>query len=142
MKDIEVMLRGFAMLIDGPQYAPSLVRFLNQFSRRCETHTDEQNVLLGCIFNTFISACDNLPIGAFINARNKRFNIALFEATFAAVCQKAFNERRELTDKIDPAEVAALAIDSQFLKASLEGTTRTANVELRLARAKAIITAL
>ena len=29
MKDIEVLLRGFAMLIEGRKYAPSLVRFLN-----------------------------------------------------------------------------------------------------------------
>lgn len=142
MKDIEVMLRGFAMLIDGQNYAPSLVRFLNQFSRRCESHTKEQNALLERIFTTFISACENLPDDSFINARNKRFNLALFEATFAAVCHDAFAERRELTGKIDPAEVAELSIDPQFVNASLEGTTRTANVELRLTRAEAMLTAL
>jgi hypothetical protein len=142
MKDIEVLLRGFAMLINGQNYAPSLVRFLNQFSKRCETQTIEQNALLERIFQTFISACENLPNGAFINVRNKRFNMALFEAVFAAVCQKAFDERRELSGKIDPSEVAALAVDPQFLNASLEGTTRTANVALRLTRAKTILATL
>ena len=38
MKDIEVLLRGLAMLITGDSYSPSLVRFLNQFSKKCENH--------------------------------------------------------------------------------------------------------
>lgn len=139
MKDIEVMLRGFAMLIDGSKYAPSLVRFLNQFSRRCESHSQDQNRLLELLFNSFLSSCADLPDHAFINIRNKRFNLALFEATFAAACKRAFSERRELNGHIDPQEVAALAADPQFLSASLEGTTRTTNVEIRLARANAII---
>ena len=33
MKDIEIILRGIAMLINSDKYAPSMVRFLNQFSR-------------------------------------------------------------------------------------------------------------
>lgn len=142
MKDIEVMLRGFAMLIDGKNYAPSLVRFLNQFSRRCESHTPNQNDLLERIFTTFLVACDDLPEDVFINTRNNRFNLALFEAAFAAVCKNAFAERRALNGKVDPAQVATLSLDPQFVNASLEGTTRTANVELRLQRAEAILTAL
>jgi len=35
MKDVEILLRGFAMLIDAENYSPSMVRFLNQFSRKC-----------------------------------------------------------------------------------------------------------
>ncbi|MEO8722761.1 MAG: DUF262 domain-containing protein [Sphingobium sp.] len=142
MKDIEVMLRGFAMLIEGQNYAPSLVRFLNQFSRRCETHTPEQNTLLESIFMTFLTACEDLPTDIFINTRNNRFNLALFEATFAAVCKTAFAERREVNGKIDPAQIATLSLDPTFLSASQEGTTRTANVELRLKQAEVILTAL
>ena len=32
MKDVEVLLRGFALLIDGARYSPSMVKFLNTFS--------------------------------------------------------------------------------------------------------------
>ena len=38
LKDIEVLLRGFAMLVDEPTYAPSMLRFLNRFSKKCKTH--------------------------------------------------------------------------------------------------------
>lgn len=41
MKDVEILLRGFAMLIDVENYAPSMVKFLNQFSRKCRAHSTE-----------------------------------------------------------------------------------------------------
>lgn len=43
MKDVEIFLRGFALLIDADNYAPSMVKFLNQFSRKAKAHTGEQN---------------------------------------------------------------------------------------------------
>lgn len=142
MKDIEVMLRGLAMLIDGHNYAPSLVRFLNQFSRKCENHTNDQNELLENILLSFLDAATNLQDEIFINPRNKRFNLALFEAVFAATCDKAFEERRPLRGKISSNEVNALAADKEFQTAALEGTTRTTNVETRLKRARTLLTAL
>lgn len=36
MKDIEVLLRSYAMLIDNATYAPPLARFLNNFSRKAQ----------------------------------------------------------------------------------------------------------
>lgn len=141
-KDIEILLRGFAMLISGPEYAPSMVRFLNRFSRLCEGHSDEQNEYLEELFLSFIDACEKLPDDAFINPKNNRFNIALFEAVFTATCRKAFDGRRLVKGVIDSKQVDRLEDDLQFNKASLEGTTRTTNVELRLKRAKALVDAL
>lgn len=142
MKDIEVLLRGFAMLIEGDKYAPSLVRFLNQFSRKSETNTDEQNSYLESLFMSFLDASEGLPKNAFINPRNNRFNMALFEAAFAAVCGKAFAERRQLSGKIEKDQVIALSEDKEFLDAAIEGTTRTVNVGARLTRARALLRAL
>ncbi|MFN3506282.1 MAG: DUF262 domain-containing protein [Allorhizobium sp.] len=142
MKDIEVMLRGLAMLIDGKNYAPSLVRFLNKFSRKCESHTKDQNSVLESILVSFMDASVNLPKDAFINQKVGRFNLALFEAVFAAVCRVALAERRPLRGKIKADEVAKLAADDAFGKASIEGTTRTANVEIRLGRAEKLVAAL
>lgn len=142
MKDIEVLLRGFAMLIEGRRYTPSLVRFLNQFSRKCESHTKDQNAYLEKLFLSFLETCVDLPEDVFINARNNRFNLALFEAVFAATCREALAERRELDGIIDEDEVAELGTDPTFLNAAIEGTTRTSNVELRLDRADTLLTAL
>lgn len=142
MKDIEILLRGFAMLISGDSYAPSMVRFLNQFSKMCEGHKSEQNTYLQELFLSFISACDEISQDAFVNPKNNRFNIALFEAVFMATCEHAFKNRRLLKGEIDADEIVALERDKQFGAASIEGTTRTANVETRLRRAKALVTAL
>ena len=46
MKDIEILLRGFAMLVDREKYAPSMVRFMNQFSFKCKSHGTEKNEYL------------------------------------------------------------------------------------------------
>src|SRR5450755_3393145 len=125
MKDIEILLRGFAMLIDGANYAPSMVKFLNQFSRKCKGHDDAQNEYLRNLFVSFLHACADLPDDAFLNKRNKRFNIALYEAVFTATNLNAFKERREIRGDVNPEQVATLELDPEFTKASLEGTTRT-----------------
>ena len=142
MKDIEILLRGFAMLVDSDEYAPSMVRFLNRFSRRSERNTEEQNSYISTLFTSFITAAQHLPDNAFLNRRNGRFNIALFEAVFTATCKKAFKERRSLRGSIDSAEIEELATDDEFTQASLEGTTGTANVDTRLERAAEMMSAL
>jgi len=142
MKDIEILLRGFAMLINGNDYAPSMVRCLNQFSKACEAHSDRQNDYLQALFESFLSACAKLPADAFVNPKNNRFNIALFEAVFTAVCGQAFQGRRKLKGVLVADEVAKLEKDPHFVNASLEGTTRTTNVSVRLKRARAIVSSL
>jgi uncharacterized protein with ParB-like and HNH nuclease domain len=139
MKDVEVLLRGFAMLIDGEKYAPSMVRFLNEFSRKCRNLGTERIEYLSNLFNSFLEACEDLPVDAFLNKRNSRFNVALYEAAFAAVCGPAFVEQGLVPrDAISNDRLNALAADNEFVAAMTEGTTQTRNVTKRLERAKAI----
>ena len=46
------------------------------------------------LFLSFLEACSELPDDTFQDPHDKRFNITLYEAAFAAVCRKAFAERR------------------------------------------------
>ena len=57
MKDIEILLRGFAMLVDGANYKPSMVRFLNRFSTKCRKQDAEENAYLEILFMSFLGAC-------------------------------------------------------------------------------------
>ena len=57
MKDIEILLRGFAMLVDSDNYAPSMVRFLNLFSKNCMNSSAERNEYLERLFGSFLHAC-------------------------------------------------------------------------------------
>lgn len=142
MKDVEILLRSFAMLVDGQNYKPSLTKFLNQFSRKCHSHSDDQNEYLETLFASFLDACKALPDDTFINKGNRRFNIALLEAVFTSACRRVFASRLPLAGTLDAAKIVALENDPEFITASLEGTTATANVKKRLERADAVVGAL
>ena len=142
MKDIEILLRGFAMLIDGENYAPSIIKFLNQFSKNCERYSAGQNEYFENLFASFLNACADLPDNAFMNKKNYRFNIALYEAVFSAVNQKAFSDNRCINGALDTEKIHTLEIDPEFSGAALAGTTQTANVKKRLSRALEIVGAL
>lgn len=142
MKDVEILLRAFAMLISGEKYAPSLVRFLNSFSRSSKLNTREKNEYLVGLFSSFLDAASKLPSKAFINPRNDRFNVVLFESVFSTVCADAFKEGRTVRGTINPEAVENLANNGDFIAASIEGTTRTDNVKTRRRLAKEILEAL
>lgn len=139
MKDVELLLRGFALLIDRDIYAPSMVKFLNQFSRKARGHSAEQNKYLTDLMKSFLDACTNLPGNAFLNRKNSRFNVALYEATFVAACKTPFAENRMLNAKINPDRLVELESDKEFLDAMIEGTTQSKNVKTRLDRAIGIL---
>jgi uncharacterized protein with ParB-like and HNH nuclease domain len=139
MKDLEILLRGFAMLIDAKDYAPSMIKFLNQFSRKSRSHTEDQNGYIEKLFLSFLDACENLPEDAFLNKKNRKFNIALYESVFAAVCKQPFKQRKLVAGKIDPEKVSKLESDPEFLEASQKATTQTANVKTRLRRGREIL---
>ena len=141
MKDVEIILRGFAMLIDGREYAPSMVKFLNKFSRKARTFTKDAILYFEQLISSFIEACSELPEDAFLN-KNGRFNVALYEAAFAATCADAFGARRLLQGEVSSSQLSQLELDGDFQAATLEGTTQTRNVNKRLDRAAALLSAL
>lgn len=139
MKDIEVLLRGFAMLSDGNVYAPSMVKFLNQYSKKCQENDQAMNEYLEQLFGSFLDASASLPDDTFINKGNNRFNIALYEAVFAAACRVPFNGKDLLYEELDEGRIETLKTDDSFLAATQRGTTQKSNVEARLDRAEAIL---
>ena len=141
-RDIEFLLRGFATLVDGDQYAPSLAKFLNQFSKKCKNQSPDQNEYCRKLFESFLEACSNLPDVAFKNKKSNRFNVALYESVFTAVCEKAFAERSVVSGKIDIECLQTLKEDEEFAEASRVSTTDTANVHKRLNRARKLVGSL
>ena len=142
LKDIEVLLRGFALLVDGSAYAPSMLRFLNRFSQKCRAHDSEQNAYLKALFRSFLGACRELPGDAFLNPHDRRFNIMLYEAVFTAACRQAFAERRQATGVLLADRMRELKKDGDFVAATTFNTTSTANVKTRLSRSREIVGAL
>jgi uncharacterized protein with ParB-like and HNH nuclease domain len=139
MKDVEILLRGFAMLLDLEKYTTPMAKFLNQFSKKCKAHSCNQNGYLERLFASFLDAVSELPDDTFISKAHSRFNIALFEAVFTAVCEPYFRAQATVTSAVDISAVRRLERDTEFVDASKEGTTAVQNVEQRLRRARKVL---
>ena len=139
MKDSEILIRGFAMLISGKDYRPSMTKFLNNFSRRMKTATEPQLQYMESLFQSFLEACAELPPKTFYGVQG-RFQISIFESVFSAVCEEPFQQQQCILKKVQPALVDALKQDRDFMKATLTSTADSGNVETRLRIAKEKLT--
>jgi len=139
MKDVEVLLRGFAMLIEGDTYRPSMTKFLNGYSRHSQGNVAELNSYLEQLFKSFLDACAGLPPDAFVSTRTRRFSIALYEAVFTAACEGPLHKKNLVAKPLETPALAALGADSEFIEASEKASADKANVNRRLARARLIL---
>ena len=142
LKDVELLLRMFAMLMDAEGYAPSMSKFLNQFSKERQNNSKEANQYLEGVFKHFLKAASDLPSDVFVNKSNNRISIALMETVFAAACREKYQVRGLPEGSLNSDEIGALETDSAFLKASQQATTQRANVHKRLDRGYALVSPL
>jgi hypothetical protein len=134
-KDVEILLRAFALLLDLPSYKPSMVKFLNQFAKKAKSYSRENIEYLERLFDAFGTGVASLQADIFINPRSRRLNVALFESVFYASCKSA--ARNGSTEIIQPtmSDIQAVASDEVWKQASTEATTDKSNVATRMARA-------
>jgi len=138
MKDIEILLRGFAMLVAGQDYRPSMLRFLNRFSRQYRAQTAEQVNYHKQLFESFLESCRNLPDNAFYGQR-PRFNISVFESVFRAICHNAFREHTLAMPQIEPEKLHELKRNQDFINSTVQNIASAANVRTRLELAEQIL---
>lgn len=137
-RDVEILLRSFAMLIDGDNYKPSMVKFLNRFSNNSKSLDKERINYLEKLFQSFLEAAGNLPNRIFFGNRG-RLATLFFEAVFAAVCKNPFNNREFVKGELNPNSIRQIFEDQEFVGASQTDTASTSNVKLRLKRASFIM---
>lgn len=142
LKDMELLLRMFAMLMDSEGYSPSMSKFLNQFSKERRDNSKEVNQYLEGVFKHFLKAASGLPSDVFVNKSNNRISIALMEAVFAAACREKYLAGGLPEGSLALEEIQALGDDSTFVDASLRATTQRANVHKRLNRGYALVSPL
>ena len=131
----------FAMLVNGESYNPSMKRFLNDFSRQADRlDTDKVNYFKE-LFNSFLACAAPLREDAFLSGRN-RFQIALFEAVFMAVCEKPYSDAALVEQDISEPLVDALRADENFIEASETAAASAANVKARREIARDIFSAV
>lgn len=138
MRDVEILLRGFAMLINGAEYRPSMFKFLNQFSKDAKAFEAVQLERLRQLLGSFLNSCSTLPHDAFHNAQG-RFSPMLYESVFVAACERPYEEGRLIDGHISERSLSALKEDGEFNSATQSRTSHSANVAIRLDRARALL---
>ena len=136
MKDLEIVLRGFAMFMEGQNYRPSMAAFLNRFSSQCRNISGERLTQLKDIFERFVESCSSLPPRAFYGKASGKFNILLFEAVFAAQARAIHDGNAK---PLEPSRLDSLKEDTDFVEATQKSTTDKANVLTRLQRAQELV---
>ena len=138
MKDVEILLRGFAMLVDGPIYKPSMTKFLNKFSFKAKKFPDANIQYLKDLFSAFLDKVAHSDSRIF-HSKTGRFNISVYESNFVASCNKAFLDKTLNVADIDLEKVSLLKQDEEFIDATQSDTASEKNVKIRIERAKEVL---
>jgi uncharacterized protein with ParB-like and HNH nuclease domain len=138
MKDVEILLRGFAMLLEGQNYAPSMTKFLNQFSKKSRNISDDNLAYFQQVFEYFCKLL--VPLGPSVfAAKSGKFSITIFESVFVGICQQAV-KNSNIEFSVPTAEkFAQLKTNEEFINATQDSTAGKTNVETRLRLAKEIM---
>ena len=138
MKDVEILLRGFAILINEESYRPSMVKFLNKFSQEAMSFDKTKLKQLDCLLGSFLHSCQDLPSDAFHSIQG-RFSPMIFESVFVAICEKSYVANPSVKDRINWESLRTLKDDPDFHAATQSQTTSLANVKTRLDRARQLL---
>lgn len=138
MKDFEILLRGFAMLIENKNYKPSMTKFLNKFSFEAKKYPKEDIEFLEKLFINFVTYCNTIDNKMFFT-KNNRFNISVFESIFVTACETGFINKTAKIKELNLENIKKLKEDQTFINATISDTAGVKNVRLRITTAKEIL---
>ena len=138
MKDIEIILRSFALLKDRGVYKPSMTKFLNKFSNSAKKFSEEDTKYFENLFEVFSDKYSNIEKGIFYTGNN-RFSVTIFESIFYYSCIDAFNSRNFEVKIADINKLKILRVNEDYNKAILDNTASTKSINTRLDKAIEIL---
>lgn len=137
LRDVELLLRAFAMLVYSDEYKPSMTRFLNRFSNYAKRALSDADIqFLKGLFERFLIALDDVPPDAFRAAG--RFSIAVFESAFVGRCANLWRGRGD-SEIQAISEQQVIALSAEVRQLLQEGTTKPEYVQERLATARRLM---
>lgn len=137
-KDIEILIRAFAMLFEHENYRATMTKFLNKFSKTSGAFGKDILEYLRDLFLSFLASCATLSPKDFLSS-NGKFNISLFESVFVAACLPFFREKGLIVGSINSESFNILKRDIEFMEASQSSVGSKANVTKRMNRAISLI---
>jgi len=137
-KDVEILLRAFAMLLEYKSYHSPMGKFLNTFSKKTSNFKSETLIYLSSLFLSFIDSCKNLDDNIFCT-KNGQFAISLFESVFVAACHSYLDEKKILDRNISQESICALKENKEFIDSNQGSVASKTNLTTRIDKAIEII---
>jgi len=135
MKDIEILLRSFATLVDSESYKSSLRSFINSFSRKAKSMNKDELFLLESLFLNFLGNIDDDKI---FRSQRGKFNVSLYEAAFFGATRRSYSSRKpDVNFSIE--DIRTLEDDRTFRDAASAAAGSKENYSRRLGRALEIV---
>lgn len=137
-KDVEIILRGFALLVHYNTYKSPMNKFLNGFSRESKHFTKETITYFSDLFLAFLNDCKDLDATAFLTKSGK-FSISVFDSIFVAMCEQAFKSKNLEIAHITNGKINTIKNDIEFIKSTQESVASVSSVTKRISVAKEIL---
>lgn len=134
-KDVEIILRSFALLVDGNSYSGSMNNFINRFARKAMDFSQQEIEYCSNLFNSFLNACLDIPREYFTTKKGE-FNAALFDCIFDVIAENYYKNKSLISCKIQSDKIAALRADKEFEEAITHSTSHTKMVKKRIQKAR------
>ncbi|WP_270441887.1 DUF262 domain-containing protein [Acidaminococcus provencensis] len=129
-RDVEMILRSFALAYDGDSYTGSMLLFLNRFSKKAQDFSEDEIERCEDTFSKIISICSKIDRSVFLT-RTRSFNVAFFEAVFVTIA-KEIKANKLHNIKVTQEAFDGLKQDEDFVKAITHSTSHADSVRKRL----------
>lgn len=133
-RDVEVLLRSYALLYDEALYSGSMIRFLNRFSKEAQAFDEEKIEQSKNIFFDFMRVCEDIDKKDFLT-KTGSFNVSLFDAVFVTIAERILSDGVE-NATITQAAFNELKNDEDFKTAITHSTSHVESVKTRLRLAR------
>ena len=127
-RDVEIILRAFALLYKASQYKGSMIQFLNKFSKDAQAFQEDEISKCQELFNQFLAVIENVDRTNFLT-KNGSFNVSLFDSVFVAICNKI---KDGSIPKVTNRGFNELRNDPDFTEAITHSTSHVDSVKTRL----------
>ena len=133
-RDVEVLLRSFALLYDESAYTGLMLQFLNRFSKMAQKFSAEETEKCQSVFLQFLDVCNVIDKKEFLT-KTGSFNVSLFDSVFVAVSERILSKGIEDAN-ITQEAFDALKKDERFKIAITHSTSHVESVKTRLSLAR------
>ena len=134
-RDVEIILRSFALLCDGENYSGSMNGFINRFAKKAMNYSTSEIEYFENLFTSFLESCSEISRETFATKKGE-FDGALFDSVFVATVDRYYKEKSLVGGKTQPDKINALKKDVEFEEAITHSTSHTKMVKKRLEKAR------